>query len=567
MLAKVARPCSIAAHDGGEIVVEQHEVGGLARDVGAGAAHRDADVGLVQRRSVVDPVAGHRHHVAASPQRRRDPQLVLRRDPGDDHAVAVEQRAEHRLVGRQVDALSTSAVAAESPTSRAIAAAVAGWSPVIIATVMPARRQAASAAAASAAAGPRRRRRPSSSGRPQRSRRCQRGWARVDGSRATARTRRPCGTPGRPASAPPSPCRRHSGSTASGAPFTSSAPPANDRHPSSPRVEREALQIGLAALVGSPSRPSAAGEHVERRLHRVALGRPRPSRWTARAGRAAGRRRAPARAPPSAPAALHSTPAGRVVAVARRSASSRRRPYLDDGHLVAGQRAGLVGADEGRRTQRLDRLQAPHQRVAVGHALRAHASDSVTVGSRPSGTSATVTPIANRKPSVSGSADQQRDTEERRRRRRWRWRRSIRTTRPARGQRTGRPRVARVRPGDPGQAVAARPSTTARLPRPRPRTCRRERSPPSGRAGTLSPVIVEVSIAEPVRLEQLESAETRSPGQQHQVADHQRRRRRPRLPRHAGPWPAGQQVVEPVGGRSARCSWTKANTPLTRRPR
>ena len=30
--------------DGGEVVVEQHQVGGLAGDVGAGAAHRDADV-------------------------------------------------------------------------------------------------------------------------------------------------------------------------------------------------------------------------------------------------------------------------------------------------------------------------------------------------------------------------------------------------------------------------------------------------------------------------------------------------------------------------------------------
>ena len=32
--------------DGGEVVVEQHEVGRLAGDVGARAAHGDADVGL-----------------------------------------------------------------------------------------------------------------------------------------------------------------------------------------------------------------------------------------------------------------------------------------------------------------------------------------------------------------------------------------------------------------------------------------------------------------------------------------------------------------------------------------
>ena len=36
--------------DGGEVVVEQHEVGGLAGDVGARAAHGDADVGLAAAR-------------------------------------------------------------------------------------------------------------------------------------------------------------------------------------------------------------------------------------------------------------------------------------------------------------------------------------------------------------------------------------------------------------------------------------------------------------------------------------------------------------------------------------
>ena len=64
------------AHDRREVVVEQHEVGGLARDVGAGAAHGDADVGFVQRRAVVDAVARHRHHMTAPTQRSGDAQLV-----------------------------------------------------------------------------------------------------------------------------------------------------------------------------------------------------------------------------------------------------------------------------------------------------------------------------------------------------------------------------------------------------------------------------------------------------------------------------------------------------------
>ena len=44
--------------DAGEVVVEQHHVGGFARHIGAGQPHGDADVGLFQRRRVVDAVAG-----------------------------------------------------------------------------------------------------------------------------------------------------------------------------------------------------------------------------------------------------------------------------------------------------------------------------------------------------------------------------------------------------------------------------------------------------------------------------------------------------------------------------
>ena len=42
-----------------EVVVEQDDRGGFARDVRAPAAHCDADVGGLQRRGVVDAVAGH----------------------------------------------------------------------------------------------------------------------------------------------------------------------------------------------------------------------------------------------------------------------------------------------------------------------------------------------------------------------------------------------------------------------------------------------------------------------------------------------------------------------------
>ena len=64
--------------DRGEVVVGEHDVGGLLRDVGPGDAHRDADVGSLQRRRVVHAVAGHRDDFAERVERAHDPELVLR---------------------------------------------------------------------------------------------------------------------------------------------------------------------------------------------------------------------------------------------------------------------------------------------------------------------------------------------------------------------------------------------------------------------------------------------------------------------------------------------------------
>ena len=85
-------------HDGGEVVVEQHEIRRFPRHVAAAGSHGDADVGLSQRRSVVDTVARHRDHVPSHPQRPCDPELVLGGDPGDHHAVTVDERSEQLLV-------------------------------------------------------------------------------------------------------------------------------------------------------------------------------------------------------------------------------------------------------------------------------------------------------------------------------------------------------------------------------------------------------------------------------------------------------------------------------------
>ncbi len=52
-------PLAHRGDDRGEIVVGQHHLGGFLGGLGALAAHGDADIGALQRRRVVDAVAGH----------------------------------------------------------------------------------------------------------------------------------------------------------------------------------------------------------------------------------------------------------------------------------------------------------------------------------------------------------------------------------------------------------------------------------------------------------------------------------------------------------------------------
>ena len=79
---------------------------------------------------------------------------------------------------------------------------------------------------------------------------------------------------------------------------------------------------------------------------------------------------------------------------------SARRPHLDHRHLVPGERARLVGADERGGAERLDRIEPADERLRRAMRCAPIARDRVTVGRRPSGTSATTTPIANRNPSL-----------------------------------------------------------------------------------------------------------------------------------------------------------------------
>ena len=67
-----------------EVVVGQDHRRGLLRDLGAGDAHGDADVGPLERRRVVHAVAGHGDDVALALERVDQADLVLRRDARDD---------------------------------------------------------------------------------------------------------------------------------------------------------------------------------------------------------------------------------------------------------------------------------------------------------------------------------------------------------------------------------------------------------------------------------------------------------------------------------------------------
>ena len=119
------------ADDGREVVVEQHDRRDLARALRAALAHRDADVGGLQRRHVVDPVAGHGDDLAGPLQRLHERELLRRGRARHDvdareRRRRVRRRSRRDLVARRRPRASSP----PSPISRATASAVSGWSPV-----------------------------------------------------------------------------------------------------------------------------------------------------------------------------------------------------------------------------------------------------------------------------------------------------------------------------------------------------------------------------------------------------------------------------------------------------
>ena len=69
-------------------VVDEHEIGRLAGQIGSARAHGDADVRRGEGRRVVDAVAGDGDRLAAVLEDPDEPQLVLGRGAGDDGLAA-----------------------------------------------------------------------------------------------------------------------------------------------------------------------------------------------------------------------------------------------------------------------------------------------------------------------------------------------------------------------------------------------------------------------------------------------------------------------------------------------
>ena len=80
--------------DVGEIVLDEHHVGGFARHVAAAPPHRDADVRLADGRRVVDAVAGGGDHMALGLERAHDAELLVGPQAGEDCVGRIERQRE-----------------------------------------------------------------------------------------------------------------------------------------------------------------------------------------------------------------------------------------------------------------------------------------------------------------------------------------------------------------------------------------------------------------------------------------------------------------------------------------
>ena len=363
--------------DRGEVVVEQHEVGGLAGDVGprlVPSRYRCRPPGGPDRRSRRRrssprraPVPAARARSGACPRVRRG---RARRRRGRAAPRAPRRRPGGRAPSTRDRRRSS------SPTSR-------GDRPCRRRVVAGDHRHADAGPPAGgdrgrrvpAAAGPRGRAAPSSS----RSRFGRVGVV-VGSAVAAERGRRRRARAGhvRPGACPrpphPAPMRQSQhGRTASGAPLTSTSLAGRRLTcAAGARSKGKRRTIGSAASVVGDVDAAAQCERVDGGLHRIAMRDPLRRRLLGPPGRATRGRDAPARASAASAASCASTRRRRVVALARRRAPQPAGVHASTTAIAfRGERPGLVGADERRRAQGLDRLEATDERVPGGHALRA----------------------------------------------------------------------------------------------------------------------------------------------------------------------------------------------------
>ena len=88
-------PLLYGMHDGGEVVIQKHDVCSLAGHAGPGEPHRDADMGLFQGRRIVHAVTGDRYPVPSLDQQAYHMHLVLRRHPGKDKILLIQFRPQY----------------------------------------------------------------------------------------------------------------------------------------------------------------------------------------------------------------------------------------------------------------------------------------------------------------------------------------------------------------------------------------------------------------------------------------------------------------------------------------
>ena len=321
MLRRIRRPSATIAGNGGEVAVDEHDVGDRLRHLRARAL-RDREARRLQRRHVVDAVADHRHVAAAPPERLDDAPLALRRDPPDDARATATSRSSSSVVAREIAARRAAARARGCRRRRDRGDRARQRRRRARRSRRPARRGRRSSRASPGRSS------SASTASPSGAQRRRAGVGVVREARvASSRSRRPAG---RPSWWSRGDARR--GHRAGRAPA---------RRARSGRRRAAGRSSGAARGTGSTRRPAPGSPGTPRRSPPASRSAPRTRPRTARA---------PRRAP--------------------RSVDTGRGHERHEPQRRLGQRAGLVDADRVDRRERLDRVQLLRERAGAGHPHR-----------------------------------------------------------------------------------------------------------------------------------------------------------------------------------------------------